>query len=72
MNLRLKLFEDDRVGQIYPVIQLKVKHWQDRGRGDENPKEILSLQFAKELQEFDGIGFFVSRDGKAFEHAGTQ
>jgi len=36
-----------------------------------NPKEILSLQFAKELQEFDGIGFFVSQNGKAFEHVGT-
>ena len=43
-----------------------------QGREDENPEEILSLQFAKELQEFDGIGFFVSRDGEAFEHIRTQ
>ena len=51
-------------------IRSSVQHFQGEGRRQNAKGNFQSLQFAKELQEFDGIGF-VNRDGKAVEHVGS-
>ena len=56
--------------QNWPNQSNKSDLQSDTFRGGKKTKcegNFQSLQFAKELQEFDGIGF-VNRDGKAVEH----